>query len=103
MNAVGADSDFVSLCRIQNSFRARLTPKPWRCGSRRPPNMFPRQAAEARWRFSRWLSQYENACRDRATCRFLEHVGPAAVHDRIAPIVELHDRVTKAHIDLPLA
>jgi hypothetical protein len=103
MDSVGADDDFMKLCRIQNNFRARLTPKPWRCGSRRPPNRFPRHTAEEQSQFDQWLAQYERACRDRATCRFLEHVGPAVAHGRIAPIIELHDRETKAFEDFELA
>src|SRR6266545_1040788 len=37
MTSFGADPAFVLLCRVQKSFRARLTPKPWRCGAGRPP------------------------------------------------------------------
>lgn len=31
MVATGTDPAFAQLCRAQKSFRARLTPKPWRC------------------------------------------------------------------------
>jgi hypothetical protein len=103
MESVGADADFVSLCHVQNSFRARLTPKPWRCGLRRPPNFFPRETADEKLRFTEWLSHYEQACRSYSTCQYLGRVGPEAIHARIAPIVELHDRESKAHAPLPLA
>ncbi|HEY3391975.1 MAG TPA: hypothetical protein VGK58_04670 [Lacipirellulaceae bacterium] len=103
MDCVGADADFVSLCRIQNSFRARLTPKPWRCGVRRPPNFFPRETVQESFRFTQWLDGYERACRGYATCQYLGHVGPQHIDKRIAPIVTLHDRETKAHAALPLA
>jgi hypothetical protein len=103
MSAVGADAAFVELCRVQNSFRARLSPKPWRCGMRRPPNFYPRETARERLRFAEWLSRYERACRNFSTCQFLGHVGPENIHDRIAPIIDLHDRETKAHVALPLA
>jgi hypothetical protein len=103
MECVGADADFVSLCRIQNSFRARLTPKPWRCGARRPPNFFPRDTLQENLCFTQWLTGYERACRGYATCQYLGHVGSEYVHERIAPIVELHDRETNAHAALPLA
>ena len=103
MNAVGADAAFVDLCRIQNSFRARLTPKPWRCRITRPPNAFPRHSTEESRRFEDWLARYERACRHRATCLYVGHVGPADVHKRIAPIIEFHDRETKALESLQLA
>jgi hypothetical protein len=103
MSIVCADAAFVDLCRIQKSFRARLTPKPWRCGARRPPNVYPRTSADEQRRFTQWLWQYERACRDRATCQYLGHVGPQTTHDCIGPIIELHDRETKAFERLPLA
>lgn len=31
MQALGTDPLYVKLCRVQECFRARLTPKPWRC------------------------------------------------------------------------
>lgn len=46
MNSVGADTNFVDLCGRQNNFRARLSPKPWRCGITRPPFVYPRITLE---------------------------------------------------------
>jgi hypothetical protein len=103
MDSVGADDAFVRLCSEQNTFRARLTPKPWRCGADQPPNQFPRENAEEENRFIEWLSRYEFACRDRATCQFLGTVGPEETHQRVAPIVEFHDRLTKAFESRELA
>jgi hypothetical protein len=103
MSAVGADDAFVRLCSSQQTFRARLTPKPWRCGGTRPPNDFPRVTAADQDDFAVWLRQYERLCEDRATCQFLGQVGPAEMHERVAPIVEFHDRQTKAFTTLALA
>jgi hypothetical protein len=103
MNLVGADRDFVDLCRRQRNFRARLTPKPWRCGLRRPPNLFPRKSARAEQRFETWLTQYGRACDSRATCDYVGHVGREYVHDRIRPVIEFHDHASNASSALPLA
>jgi hypothetical protein len=103
MQAVGADSAFVKLCSVQRSFRARLTPKPWRCGARVPPHAFPRQTADQLRQFSAWLERYEQSCSGQATCRFLEHVGPRDTHPDIQPVVDFHDAETRAHQLLPLA
>jgi hypothetical protein len=103
MASVGADDAFVRLCGTQKTFRARLSPKPWRCGTTRPPNDFPRLSAEDESCFASWLQKYDRLCRDRATCQFLGEVGPSAVHERISPIVEFHDRETKAFAVLELA
>ena len=103
MNSVGADSQFVRLCALQKTFRARLTPKPWRCGATEPPNQFPRRSADEQHAFGQWLTRYERACRDRATCQFLKHVGPQETHKRLAAIVAFHDRTTKSCEALELA
>jgi hypothetical protein len=103
MNLVGADAAFVDLCRIQNSFRARLSPKPWRCGARRPPHAFPRQSAHEQRRFADWLSQYEHVCRGRATCQYLGRIGPEDTHEGIRQVIEFHDCETRAYEPLPLA
>jgi hypothetical protein len=103
MSSVGADDAFVRLCGAQKTFRARLSPKPWRCGTTRPPNEFPRASAEEEQRFAEWLAHYCRACRNYATCQFLGRIGPAETHARVAPIIELHDRETKAFQSLDLA
>jgi hypothetical protein len=103
MKSVGSDWHFSRLCASQNCFRARLTPKPWRCGVSRPPNPYPRYSGEQQRCFDAWLAEYEHACHDRATCQFLEHVGLTPVHKQVSPIVEFHDRHTRALEALPLA
>jgi hypothetical protein len=103
MATAGADTAFVELCGIQNSFRARLSPKPWRCGAPRPPHAFPRRSAFEQQRFSEWLSSYERASRHYATCQFLGQVGSNRIHREITSIVDFHDRETKAFEPLPLA
>jgi len=62
MTQLDADPPFVRLCRAQESFRARLTPKPWRCGCERPAVRFPREHAHDEERFSEWLQRYDKAC-----------------------------------------
>ena len=102
MEATGTDPWFVRLCRAQRSFRARLTPKPWRLRLLAPPGSFPRES-EVEERFRGWLIRYERACSGHATCRFVEQIGDGHLHERVAPVLELHDRVTRATDTLPLA
>lgn len=103
MQAVGADPAFVALCRAQRSFRARLTPKPWRCDAPRPPEAYPRESADAEARHAAWLAEYEAASAGRATCHFVEALGPGRVHDAVRPILAIHDEATRADSSLPLA
>jgi hypothetical protein len=102
MVATRTDPAFAKLCIAQNCFRARLTPKPWRCGMSGPPVDFPRSDAQ-RQHFADWLSQYELASTAFATCRYLETVGNARPRGDARELVSVHDRLTRAAADLPLA
>jgi hypothetical protein len=103
MQAVGSDPAFVTLCRLQKSFRARLTPKWWRCGGERPPGTFPRETSEEQQRFADWLRWYETASRDSATCLFVGEIGWKRIHPEVRDIVQVHDQMTRAGSGLPLA
>jgi hypothetical protein len=98
----GADPAFVQLCRVQKSFRARLTPKPWRCEFQVPPGQFPRDAPQER-QFEKWLSGYEAACRKYATCKFVETVGSGSTLSGLDSLVRIHDTKTRCQEALPLA
>jgi hypothetical protein len=102
MRAVGADLAFIQLCRIQDSFRARLTPKPWRMNQPAPPGGFPRDPSQEA-AFEAWTHRYDRAAESKATCQFVETIGTGAMDPLIAPIVQLHDQRTKATSELPLA
>jgi hypothetical protein len=103
MNATGTDPAFVRLTLAQRSFRARLTPKPWRCNCTLPPGEHPRTDDRARQRFTAWLNTYEQASRNYATCRYIETIGAGSVRGTAADLVALHDRVTRCGESLPLA
>lgn len=102
MVATGTDPAFAKLCLLQQSFRARLSPKPWRCNCKRPPGEYPRDE-EQKLQFADWLSHYEQATAQYATCQFLESVGPGRPEGRAKRLVELHDRHTRCEAGLPLA
>lgn len=103
MKAVAADAAFVKLCRIQESFRARLTPKPWRCGLSLPPGRHPREDHFDREKFAAWLAEYEQNAANKSTCRLVEEVGSGWVHEQVEPILKLHDETTKVSASLALA
>jgi hypothetical protein len=96
LREMGSDPLYIRLCKAQECFRARLTPKPWRCGHRANAVRFPIEDAYAE-RFEQWKVKYEARQRDYATCRFLGQLGNGCVHPEVARIVELHDFVTKCN------
>ncbi len=94
LEALGSDALYRRLTLKQECFRARLTPKPWRCGCPRPPYCYPWETAAAEAAHRRWQSEYEAAARPYATCRLVEEFGAPAANGQIAAIVDFHDRFT---------
>lgn len=101
--ALGCDPHYVKLCRSQKSFRARLTPKPWRCGMRMPPARWPFEGAAEEARARQWETKYDAACAKFATCALLSTVGNQWVHRDVEAIVRVHDELSRAESGLPLA
>ncbi len=102
-DALGADPLYRRLCQIQKCFRARLTPKPWRCGARNPPGRWPWPNAKAEKQFNNWETEYRDACDGYATCELLATPGNCTVHPEIEPILHTHDQTTLADSKLKLA
>lgn len=102
--SVEADPLYVSLCKVYECFRARLTPKPWRIGHHANTIRWPRETPDRQAAFERWQAEYLTAQAPYATCRYLATLGSEAVYPEIAPIVELHDRLSYAQAtERPLA
>ena len=103
MAALGADPQYVKLCQVQKSFRARLSPKPWRIGVENPPVRFPYESADEEREMQTWVARYSEASRQYAACRFVEEIGTGAEHPDVAELRALHDQLTRAESGLPLA
>lgn len=104
----GLESDplYRQLCRVQECFRARLTPKPWRIESgMQPPNRFPWGDTESERIYREWESRYEQAAKRFGTCLFIEEAGTEnyEVSDTNRSLIQLHDELTGAFGNLPLA
>ena len=91
-----ADPLFTRLCRMQESFRARLTPKPWRCNLANPPCVFPFETAKDQERQSRWEAEYNSKTASYATCRFLNTFGAGSVLPEFSELIQYHDHETKS-------
>ena len=83
--ALGADPLYRKLCKTQKCFRARLTPKPWRCGIHRKPQRWPWLDAKQETRFQKWEAQYLSYSANWATCEFIRQIGNATVHPEVQP------------------
>jgi hypothetical protein len=93
---LGSDEKYVTLCRIQKTFRARLTPKPWRArespvsvGADGISRSELQSVIDRTWRY--------------ATARYVTAVGSAQMDPGVAPVVDAHDAWTQAATPKPLA
>ena len=99
----GSDKLYMRLCKMQESFRARLTPKPWRCGLPAPPLTFPFEGQKDEVQFREWEAKYAAAAARYATCRFVGNFGGGNMEPGFQELVEVHDQETKAKSGLGLA
>jgi hypothetical protein len=102
MRELQADPLYIRLCRAQQCFRARLTPKPWRIAVAERPPKFPYRAQDAA-PLARWKAGYERSAAAYATCSLLAELGPQTVHPSLAATIALHDHACKVTDRLPLA
>lgn len=86
-----SDTLYKKLCLTQNCYRARLTPKPWRCGMNRPPADFPRQTPQQQGAFGRWLLEYTRKSKDCTVCKRIATLGPSKMTDNAKRILKAHD------------
>jgi hypothetical protein len=103
LQELGADPIYRELCRTHGTYRARLTPKPWRLPRTKAPiERWPFASGGVERRFERWLAEYQAAARDYAVCRRLATHGlaPSTLEARI---IQLHDERTGVSNPLPLA
>jgi hypothetical protein len=97
LEELGADPKYVLLCRVQKTFRARLTPKPWRA-RHRALYVSPTKGIERAD-----LQKYVDRTWAYATARDAGRLGRDEPVADLLPVIEYHDRWTQAASDKPLA
>ncbi len=103
LTELGADPIYRELCRTHGTFRARLTPKPWRLPRTKSPiERWPFADEATQRRFQRWLDGYTAAARDYAVCRRLAAYGPAP-STMEEQVIRLHEDRTGVSTSFPLA
>jgi hypothetical protein len=103
LTELGSDALYTKLCRIQGTFRARLTPKYWRLGIGQRPFESGHRADFTPVIGQAWLERYEQISADRATCRFVAQFGIEATDPTILAVIAFHDQRCKADQMLELA
>ena len=103
LSAFGSDPLYIRLCKNQESFRARLTPKFWRCDYTAPRGIFPFSTESEKQVYRNWERGYEQASNPYSTCVFVDQFGSDRAIADFRGLIELHDRDTRAESNLPLA
>ena len=102
LTELGSDPLYVELCATHDSYRARLTPKPFRVGIRALPVAWPFADDDARGRYEEWVSEYDGRASGHAVCRLIGATGPEPGPDE-QRLVALHDVRCRVGERLPLA
>lgn len=94
LEEMNSDALYMRLCRSQECFRARLTPKPWRCRLSGPPYQcrFPRETKASQQRFAAWLENYTRRTAGYGVCNLVEEFGTANLTDEAQAILQIHDQ-----------
>jgi len=92
MDAFPVDELYTQLCKGQKCYRARLTPKPWRCGMPLPPAAYPFRSEREESAYTHWVARYEQATGELGVCELVETLGSGAMAEGVGPIIDVHDR-----------
>ena len=98
-----ADPLYIRMCHNQQCFRARLTPKPWRCNVSMPRITYPFSSPDVESAYRRWEQEYNQGVRGYSTCHIVDTIGPETILDEFSELVELHDRLSMPNALAPLA
>ena len=93
MKSLGCDSLYIRLCKEQGSFRARLTPKPWRINIDKPPWRWPFENDRQQQESLKWQEKYSQASSAYGVCMLTKVLGGGKIHSEVSPVLELHDRM----------
>jgi hypothetical protein len=93
MQNLYVDPLYARLCKFQATFRARLTPKPWRV-----------EIDEEQFTYDRITGLVLSDYSSYAVCHFIEMVGESAILPEFESVIQVHDSFCQGdRLDLKLA
>lgn len=104
-NATNTDPLYMAMCKNQQCFRARLTPKPWRIDMPHitpRPGVWPINPTRLPERY-RWIKEYDRLSRNYAACTFMTSMGSSTIDAKAEFIQKLHDDYCQSDKGLPIA
>lgn len=107
LEGLGSDPLYIKLCQQQDCFRARLSPKPWRCGSPKPNCYFPLESEQQIKAMQQWQQHYDERSAHYKVCNKAKHLnqqlGQNESRKLIERIIRVHDAYVLGSAELPLA
>lgn len=103
MEALNADNLYRKLCKRQQCYRARLTPKPWRLPGYRSAVFFPNGQHAQKHKLEKWLNTYEKKSEAFSVCELVATYGDGVVVDEVAQVIRVHDEHALNQSAKPLA
>jgi hypothetical protein len=97
LETLKSDKIYILMCKNQNCFRARVSPKPWRIGVDRlkpRPRVWPIKPERLAERIS-WVDIYEKKAKNYSSCHYLLHLGSDKVDDKAELVRQIHDDMCK--------
>lgn len=88
-----SDPKYVQLCRVQACYRARVSPKPWRCGIANPPSRFPFDNHVVEQKYRQWQKLYEERTKPFSICAVIGDFGSSNVDPEAGMVMQLHDQL----------
>lgn len=102
LESFASDPLYIHLCAAHKTYRARLTPKPWRCGWYSLNVDYPWQHEEASREAEAWVAGYERKAHGYAVCERIGSSGPPpSPHE--AEVLRLHDAAVLGPVGARLA
>lgn len=102
LTALASDPLYARLCAVHRNYRARLTPKPWRCGIQALALQWPWADGRAEQDAARWLESYQARSAGYTVCRRIRQ-GSTAVSPEEQLLLQIHDEAVLGPPDQPLA
>jgi hypothetical protein len=101
LEALASDSKYRTLTRVQECFRARLTPKPWRIGIAALGSAFPYDERTAQ-HVAKWVKRYDRLSASYGVAAPVNWVGDTTAAPELQPMLDAHDQWA-VRSGLPLA
>ena len=92
LKSLGSDPWYRRLTKRQECFRARLTPKPQRCGCEKPRDRYPWDDPVKERAYRQWEQEYEEKTTGYVTCQLVERFGDDGPDAHTNTIVDIHDK-----------